>query len=162
MGHGLPRYYLDTSVIGGAVDADDPQRLRLLDGLFVCQEHRQLQLHSSVVLIEEIARAPQQVRASLEPYLVRLQQPILAESEASRHAAETLVRAGVLNRDALDDARHLGCAMVAEMDALVSWNFKHLVNPVRRRGVQSVCALLGLRILDVVSPLEVLVDNESS
>ncbi|HXQ22111.1 MAG TPA: hypothetical protein VN812_10600 [Candidatus Acidoferrales bacterium] len=161
MAQWLPRYYLDTSVIGGAVDAEEPQRLRLLDALFVCQDHRQVQLHSSVVLLEEIARAPQPVRTILEPYVVRLRLPILAESEASRHAAETLVRTGVLSRDALDDARHLGCAMVAEMDAVVSWNFKHLVNPARRRGIQSVCALLGLRVLDVISPLEV-VDDEPS
>jgi len=156
------QYYLDTSVIGGAVDAEEPQRLRLLNDLFLRQDRQQLRLHSSTVLLEEIARAPQAVREVLERYVVRLHQPILAESDASRHAAQTLLGTGVLARDALDDARHLGCAMVAELDAVVSWNFRHLVNPVRRRGIQSVCSLLGLRILDVISPLEVFVDDEPS
>lgn len=156
------RYYLDTSVIGGAADTEEQQRLRLLDDLFLRQDRQQLQLHSSVVLLEEIARAPQVIRKTLEHYVVRLHQPILAESDANRHAAQTLLHTGVLKRDALDDARHLGCAMVAEMNAVVSWNFKHLVNPVRRRGIQSVCSLLGLRVLDVISPLEVLVDDEPS
>lgn len=89
MAQWLPRYYIDTSVIGGAVDAEAPQRLRLLNAPFVCQDHGQFQPHSSVVLLEEIARAPQPVRTILEPYVVRLRLPILAESEASRHAAET-------------------------------------------------------------------------
>jgi hypothetical protein len=41
------------------------------------------------------------------------------------------------------------------MDAVVSWNFRHMVNLERKRLVHSVNVRLGYRLLDIVSPWEV-------
>jgi hypothetical protein len=42
------------------------------------------------------------------------------------------------------DALHVALALVARADALVSWNFKHLVQLRRIRGFHAVNVLRGL------------------
>jgi hypothetical protein len=54
-----------------------------------------------------------------------------------------------------NDARHIALATVADLDAIVSWNFRDMVN-IRKKGiVHSVNARFGYRLIDIISPLEV-------
>jgi hypothetical protein len=54
--------------------------------------------------------------------------PLVVSAEAETMAGELLAR-GILPRKAQIDALHLATAAVHKMDLLLSWNFKHLVNP---------------------------------
>ncbi len=54
-----------------------------------------------------------------------------------------------------DDLRHVAVATVARADALVSWNFRHLVNVKTRRAVHAVNVRLGYSMIEIVSPEEV-------
>ena len=51
----------------------------------------------------------------------------LLDKEPAELAAAYLA-AGVMPEDARDDALHFAIATVHEVDVLVSWNFRHLVN----------------------------------
>lgn len=46
-------------------------------------------------------------------------------------------------------------ASASHVDALVSWNFRHLVNVRTRRAVHSVNVRLGYPLIEIVSPEEV-------
>ncbi len=70
--------------------------------------------------------------------------------------AEAYVVARVVPLKFRDDARPVAIASVARIDALISWNFKHLVNLRRKRLVHSVNVRLGYPLIEVVSPEEVL------
>lgn len=80
---------------------------------------------------------------------------ILDESEASISFADELIARNILTETFRDDARHLGVAVGEDFDAIIFWNFRHMVNPARRRQVQSACLMLGHRPIDIISPLEV-------
>ncbi|MFQ5904471.1 MAG: PIN domain nuclease, partial [Candidatus Binatia bacterium] len=54
-----------------------------------------------------------------------------------------------------NDLRHVAVATVARVDALVSWNFRHLVNLRTRRAVHAVNVRLGYPLMEIVSPEEV-------
>lgn len=54
-----------------------------------------------------------------------------------------------------NDARHIALATVADLDALVSWNFRDMVNLKKKSIVHSVNAKFGYRLIDIISPLEV-------
>jgi hypothetical protein len=41
------------------------------------------------------------------------------------------------------------------MNAVVSWNFKHMVNVERKLKINSVNVREGFPLIDIVSPLEV-------
>lgn len=79
----------------------------------------------SGLVLEEVDRAPLNVRTRLE--------------DAIRTA----------------DAIHLATAAVAGVDAVVSWNFKHMVNLARKRRVHAINLREGYRLVDIVSPFDV-------
>ena len=53
------------------------------------------------------------------------------------------------------DMRHIALATVAEVDALVSWNFRHIVRLEKIRLFNAVNVDLGYRALNILSPREV-------
>ena len=154
------RYYLDTSTFGGLVDDETPGRVEVTQALFDQMRTGQILAYTSIIALEEIAEAPESVQAQLHSALNAVQQPVLDESEVSAAFADALLERGVLTARFRDDARHLGIAVADDLDAVISWNFKHMVNPSRRRAIQAVCLMLGFRPIDIISPLEVIA-NES-
>ncbi|MBM4298140.1 MAG: type II toxin-antitoxin system VapC family toxin [Deltaproteobacteria bacterium] len=112
-------------------------------------------LYISDLVLEEIDRAPNQVRFSLMTLVRRFQPRVLSESHDSLSLAQEYVAAHVVPARSRDDARHIAIATLAGSDALVSWNFRHLVNLKRKRLVHSVNIRLGHPLIEIVSPEEV-------
>ena len=73
---------------------------------------------------------------------------------------QAYLTAGVVPPASRVDALHVALASVAGADALVSWNFKHLVQLRRIRGFHAVNLLRGYPLIEIRSPLEV-VDDEA-
>jgi hypothetical protein len=61
-----------------------------------------------------------------------------------RQLSEQYVQAGVFTAVMMNDALHVAAAVLTRQDILVSWNFKHLVNRVRRVKVNQVNVSHGL------------------
>lgn len=59
----------------------------------------------------------------------------------------------------LADAQHIAMASVANVDALVSWNSRHVVNLPRIHGYHGVNAKPGYPTIEIRSPREVLADE---
>lgn len=85
----------------------------------------------------------------------RLQPLVLSESRESLSLAQEYIAARVLPASSRDDARHVAIATLAGSDALISWNFRHLVNLRRKQLVQAVNTRLGHPLIEIVSPEEV-------
>ena len=81
---------------------------------------------------------------------------VLSESRESLSLAQEYVAARVIPASSRDDARHVAIATLAGSEALVSWNFRHLVNLKRKRLVHSVNIRLGHPLIELVSPEEVI------
>ena len=150
------RLYLDTSVFGAMFDTEPPDRKEKTRMFFRGAEKRQDILYISDVVLDEIARAPEYLRASLEEVISQVRPLVLPEPLEALTLAEAYVVARVVPLKFRDDARHVAIASVARIDALISWNFKHLVNLRRKRLVHSVNVRLGYPLIEVVSPEEVL------
>ena len=59
------------------------------------------------------------------------------------------------------DAFHVAYATFYQMDALVSWNFRHLANMNRRKRVMELNIEKGYNFpIELVTPLEVLGDEK--
>lgn len=54
-----------------------------------------------------------------------------------------------------DDALHVALATLAKTDAIVSWNFKHLVNPIKIRMFNEVNISRGYGTIVIMSPEEI-------
>jgi hypothetical protein len=139
--------YLDTSVIGGYYDAEFMADTRALWRL---RDAGRFRFVSSVIVDQEITRAPEPVRALMRATFVSADMlPMTAEvlELAGHYLAQKIVPA-----DYTDDARHVAVCSVARLDYLVSWNFKHLANVRRETDFNAVNLLQGYPPVRIVAP----------
>lgn len=116
-----PRFYLDTSVIGGCFD---PEFMEGSTRLIEAVRQGQVVGVISEVVLEELAKAPPAVRA----VLASLPPEFLEYVEFSVEAIElrnAYLTHGVLTPKSHYDATHVALATLEGVDAIVSWNFKH-------------------------------------
>lgn len=66
------------------------------------------------------------------------------------------VDTSVLGPASEPDGLHVAVATLSTAAAIVSWNFKHLVNLRRVQGFNGVNLLMGYRATDIRTPREVL------
>lgn len=117
------RVYADTSVFGGACDREfEPFSVLFFER--VCAGA--VELFVSSVTLDELEGAPENVRVFFEgisPFVPRLE--IGEDAYALRQA---YLRACVVSPKWAADALHVAVASVSGCRAVVSWNFKHIVN----------------------------------
>jgi len=80
----------------------------------------------------------------------------LVETEESIALAQKYINVGVLSSNFKDDARHVAMATTNNMDMIVSWNFKHIVNFEKIRWFNSVNLVEGYKLIEIFSPREVI------
>lgn len=109
----------------------------------------------SELTLAELENAPAGVVEVLQTVPRGSVESIGFSAEAADLARE-YIAAGVIGGAHLEDAQHIALATVNRVDALVSWNFKHIVNLDRVRGYNSVNFRLGYILLEIRTPQEVL------
>jgi predicted nucleic acid-binding protein len=150
------RLYLDTSVIGAMSDEEMPERIRitraLLDSIV---EGKHTGIISNIVL-EEIDRCHEELKKKLVGEIQAVPVLVISENEYSADLLETYEKEGFIRKGARLDLRHLAVATVSGVDAVVSWNFRDIVNIRTRRAVHAVNLRLGYPLIEIVSPEEVI------
>lgn len=142
--------YIDTSVFGGCFDEEFEANSKdffaiLMSGLAVPL--------ISDTLVAELTNAPEHVQELLAELL--LHDTVRLElSEETLELRDAYLTAGVLSLRWSDDALHVAHATVARADVIVSWNFKHLVNPVRIRGFDDVNQVRGYQPVIIMTPAD--------
>ena len=61
----------------------------------------------------------------------------------------------VVGETSLADCQHIALATVNNVDVLVSWNFKHIVNLERIRGYNSINIREGYKMIEIRTPKEI-------
>ena len=145
------RTYLDTSVVGGYFDREFAKDTRAF--LRYIRNGKIAPVLSDMVL-GEIAKAPDQVQGLLKEML-RSGAEVAPASEEALELQEAYLRTGVLSRRWEDDAMHVAMATLSRVDVIVSWNFKHLVDPRRVRGFNGVNLSLGYGLVAILSPSDI-------
>lgn len=145
------RAYVDTSVFGGCFDSKFELPSRRLFARFRSGEYV---LVISDVTVKELESAPEAIRSLLAQVpLENVERwPLSPEAE---QLAETYLMEGVIPGRLWFDAQHIALATLAEVDVLLSWNFKHMVNLERVRGYNAVNARLGYPRIEIRTPQEV-------
>jgi predicted nucleic acid-binding protein len=151
------RVYFDTSVIGGCLDDEfSVDSLQLLE---LVRQGQLIMLLSEVVVVE-LSSAPIEVRAILQALPVEYIESIALTPELIE-LAQSYLSAGVLTPKSLNDAIHVAAATIARADAIVSWNFKHIVRLDKMKQYNQVNLLNGYGILTIVSPKEVILNDSN-
>lgn len=149
------RIYADTSVIGGCFDPEfSEDSLRLIDAV---RKGRLILLISHIVL-DELELAPEAVRSVLPSLPLDHVENIQVTEETIR-LRDAYLAAKILPPRFADDAGHVAAATVARADAIVSWNFQHIVRLDKMRAYNAVNLTHGYGIISLVSPREVTTDE---
>jgi hypothetical protein len=146
------RVYIDTSVVGGCLDAEFRDASLQLFERF--RTRRMIAVVSDLTSTE-LSHAPLPVREVLRRIPVVQREDVLITEEV-RDLARHYLAAGVIGRAMWTDARHIAAATVYHADVLASWNFKHIVNPRRIYGYNSVNVREGRPVLEIRTPAEVI------
>lgn len=147
-----PRLYFDTSVFGGIFDIEFQQETSLL---FDMVENGEIICVYSDLCELELENAPEKVRKHFLS-LDKNKTEFIELTEEAHKLAEEYVKEKVVGDTSIDDCRHIACATIHNVDYLVSWNFKHIVNIFRIRGYNSINIKNGYGQLDIRSPKDII------
>lgn len=76
-------------------------------------------------------------------------------TEEIEFLSEAYVREGAIPRKNILDAYHIAYATAYGIDAIVSWNFKHIVKLKTKKMVNGINLKLGYHEVEICSPEEV-------
>lgn len=149
------RVYADTSVYGGVFDTQFHVASRsffehVLEGKF--------ELVISAIVAREIEAAPVEVRElfdQMSPFSVNIE-----ISEAALRLHNGYLKARILTPKWHSDAFHVALASVSNCNAIISWNFRHIVNFNKIPLYNAVNRIHGYHEIGIFSPLEVMFYDE--
>ena len=145
------RIYLDTSVIEVWFDNEfeiwynalmDDIRSGLVYGV------------SSEVVEAEIADAPESIREKFMEFL-KMEPEILEINEETIGLVDIYLEHKILAERFRNDMLHITLSTIANVDLLVSWNFRHIVRYDKIRQFNAVNLEQGYHTLEIYSPREV-------
>jgi hypothetical protein len=106
-------------------------------------------------VIREISRAPEPRKLLIEGLLKQINPLLLDISVESMELAERYIKEGIIPVRYRSDALHIAIAVTNGIDALISWNFEHIVRLKTRVMVNGINKLLGYHEIEICSPQEV-------
>jgi hypothetical protein len=146
MSEKIKRIYVDSSVIYGAPAKEFSQDSRRF---WEAVRRNEIIIVASDVLDGELERAPESVRALFES-VPKSQIERIESTDESDDLAERYIVEKVVGESNLDDCRHIALATIAHVDAVVSWNFQHMI--YRRAGYNDVSEKLGYSRIPIQTP----------
>jgi len=148
----IQRIYLDTSVIGGYYDSEFEEDTRIL--------FEKIKLEQFHVVLSDITEGElQEASEMIRNLFIELSAGLATKIELTEEAvqlADTYLAEKVVGKTSRVDCFHIALATIHQVDILVSWNFKHIVNVQRIRGYNAVNMKLGYPTIDIRSPKEII------
>lgn len=149
------RVYADTSVFGGALDIEFSA---LSAPFFARVRAGAVDLVVSSVVVDELEGAPQAVREFFDE-LAHLLSRVEVDDDA-RALRQAYMRAEIVGPKWKADALHVAVATVTGCRAIVSWNFKQIVNFKRIPLYNGINQAEGYGPIAIHTPPEVIYDEE--
>ena len=150
MGMKILKIYIENSVVGGYFDEEFQEHTRKLFNDFRSNKHTPI--ISSHVIAELENGAPEYIKENLKS----LNYEEIVVNEEMIKLAEKYLEEKIVSKKYYGDALHIAVATVKNVDVLVSWNFKHIVNLDKIRLFNSVNLREGYRVLEIRTPREVI------
>jgi predicted nucleic acid-binding protein len=151
-----PQLYIETSVWNFYFADDAPEKKEITLTFFEKIKQGEYEIFISDVVIEEIGRAGDMKKQLLLNIIAEYSPTRLIIDEESAVLAQKYISEGVLPANKIEDAIHAAVATVFEMDALISWNLKHLSNLKKMELINGINMQEGyLKRLELITPMEV-------
>jgi predicted nucleic acid-binding protein len=109
----------------------------------------------------EVDRCPDESKhAFMRAALAEIPNTYVEQNKEAERLSALYVEVGGLPPKSKEDALHIAIATISGCDAVLSWNFKHIVNLRAMAAVDSVNMKEGYRLIRILSPSMMLVEEE--
>jgi predicted nucleic acid-binding protein len=145
------KLYLDTSIPSAYYDSSKPFRQIITQKWFE-NDASIYDLYISVTSIEEIDKFGNVVKKeNIRNLIFDHNMKVLELTKETMNLADEYIRGGAIPKSEPEDAYHIAIASVNHLDALASWNFKHIVsvNPIRK--IREINVKKGFPIIEIGS-----------
>lgn len=146
------KIYLDTSVISHLDAQDVPEKMADTLKLWEQIKLGKYEACISDITFDELAKCREPKRSFVLAQLDDIEYRHYENSNDVVSLAEKFVDFGILREKSMDDCQHISIAILSQCDIIVSWNFKHIVNPKTIRGVKMVITAEGYKDLMICTP----------
>ncbi len=142
------RIYVDTSVFGGCFDLEFEIWLNRIIDFFKIGKYKAV---ISEVSEFELKFAPRHIRQILTN-IPNKNLEVTKLTDEAKQLSEHYIREKIVTRKSLADTQHIAIATVQQVDLLVSWNFRHIVNYNKIRLYNAVNLKYGYKFLEIRNP----------
>ncbi|MCL2219922.1 MAG: PIN domain nuclease [Chitinispirillia bacterium] len=147
------KIYLDTSVISHLDAQDTPEKMADTKLLWEQIRKGKYDVVLSEVVFAELYDCHEPKRSFLTASVQQIQYERIDSNNSDVVAlANKFVDMGILGATSFDDCRHISTAILAGCDMIVSWNFKHIVNPKTIKGTKVITIMEGYKDILICSP----------
>ncbi len=151
--------YFDTSVFNFVFADDVPEERTATLTLMGQVRQDRHDVFISDIVTREILNAPVRKSKQLISLIEELNPKVLDITDECVALAKKYIQEGIIPAKHDYDALHIAIASVHGLDAIISWNFKHMVKLKTRREVKAVNLLLGYKDMEIISPQEVIYND---
>lgn len=147
------KIYLDTSIISHLQQEDVPEKMQETIELWEQFKKREdIEIVISSLVLTELSRCNAQKLSFLLNELSQLQYTEAQVTDEERELANIYLQNGVLREKSLDDLTHIATAALNGCHYIISWNFRHFVNPKTINAVNAINLTLRLPQVSIFSP----------
>ncbi len=145
------KIYLDTSIPSAYYDTSKPIR-QLITQKWFENESKNYDLYTSNVTYQEIRELSNiEKRNNIEKLIFEYNIKLLELNEEAIILANEYINNGAIPKSEIEDSYHIAIATINNIDALASWNFKHIVsmNPIKK--IHQINLLKKYNIIEIGS-----------
>lgn len=147
---------LDTSVWNFYFADDAPDKRDITKDFFASIEKGDYEIFISDVVFQEINDADEPKRKVLFDLINKNKPTELAISEEMKELTEAYMSRRIIPDNKREDAAHVAIATFSEIDAVITWNYKHLANLRKAELFNAINLEMGCtKRLELVTPMEV-------
>jgi len=154
------KLYLDTSTISHLFAEDTPDKMNDTHILWLDLIKGKYDILISPVVIDEIRKCPEPRQSMMFERLSQIKFQVLKETSDIFSLADEYIKGGVLREKSRDDCLHIAYAVVYNCDAIVSWNFKHLVNFKTINKIRVVNTIHMYKEIGIISPTMLIEEDD--
>ena len=152
--------YIETSTWNFLFADDAPDKRDITKEFFKILDRGIYKIYISEIVIAEIVRAPQAKKELLENVLRKYAPLELKITSEAEQLADEYISRGIIPARKYEDGLHVAIAAVAQLDAVITWNYQHLANLGRSERFYSVnLEHKYFKKIELITPMEVLNDE---
>ena len=155
------RLYLETSTWNFYFADDAPEKKDITQEFFENVKQGRYDVFISETVLNEIDRADEPKKNQLMHLIKECNPQMLDIAQEAIDLSKEYISQKIIPEVKVEDALHVSVATVYEMDALITWNNRHLANLRKMEKINSINLKEGyIKHIELVNPMEVIADED--